>query len=114
MVTKKKNTNQSKATLRISESAKNAFKKITSKSQRELSKQASRLMDIFDQNTLEKFRVWTRIPNAEERRRLTNQRILASLKRVGVAPQSEVDDLRAQVERLEAGSHKGRSSHRSI
>jgi hypothetical protein len=113
MTKKRKNFNHNRATLRISESAKKAFKKITNKSQKEFSKTVSTLFEIFDQTTLDRLRVWTRIPNAEDRRRMTNERILASLKRVGVAQQSEVDDLRAKVERLESSQLKSRSNQRS-
>ena len=113
MVKRKKGLDKNDAKLRISESAKKAFKTITNKSHSELSKQASKLFDIFDHATLEKLRIWTRIPNAEERKRLTNERIMASLKKVGVAPQSEVDDLRAKVEKLESSQGKSRSSQRS-
>lgn len=43
-----------------------------------------------------------KIPNAEERKRLTNDKILSSLKKLGVATQVEVDELNSRIAGLEA------------
>lgn len=41
-----------------------------------------------------------KLPSLDDRRKLTNERILASLKRVGVATQSEVDSLKEEIQAL--------------
>ena len=98
---------------KISISAKRAFNLISKGSNFDLSKPVSKILEIFEPTNLEKLRDWTRIPSPEERKRLTNERILNSLKRIGVAPQSEVDELRAKIERLEVTSTKSRSQIRT-
>jgi len=50
---------------------------------------------------ISKARSFIRIPNAAERKRLTNDRILSSLRRLGVATQAEVEALQSQVQKLE-------------
>ena len=48
--------------------------------------------------TLESF---VKIPATEERRKLTNEKILSQLRKLGVATQGEVDELKAQIVSLE-------------
>jgi hypothetical protein len=100
------------STLGLSESLKRVFKAMKRPSPHHFSMRAPKLIELFDQKNLKKLRAWTKIPNAEERKRLTNERILASLRGIGVAPQSEVDELRAKLERLEAASSKNRPRSR--
>ncbi len=109
---KSKNSTKNNATLVLSESVKRVFKAIKRPSPHHFSMRASKLIELFDQKNLKKLRAWTKIPNAEERKRLTNERILASLQGIGVAPQSEVDELRSKLEKLEAASSKRRSHSR--
>lgn len=82
--------------------------------QNNLSKTKEQVSKVFDQarkslhvlrtlekETLEKARTFVRIPSAAERKQLTQERILASLKKLGVATQSEVDALQVKVKHLE-------------
>lgn len=41
------------------------------------------------------------IPNAEERARMTNEKIVSSLKKIGIATREEVETLEARVAALE-------------
>ncbi len=42
-----------------------------------------------------------KIPSAEERKKLTNDKIVSSLKKLGIATQSEVEELKARIATLE-------------
>jgi hypothetical protein len=66
-------------------------------------KESLRILETLEKETLAKAKsfVNVKIPSAADGRRLTNDKILTSLRRLGVATQSEVDTLRARVEKLE-------------
>ena len=61
-----------------------------------------RVLETLEKETLAKARGFVKLPSAEDRKRLTNERILASLKKMGVATQEEVETLRAEVQSLRA------------
>ncbi len=42
-----------------------------------------------------------KLPSAEERKKLTNDKIVSSLKKLGIATQSEVEELKARIATLE-------------
>jgi polyhydroxyalkanoate synthesis regulator phasin len=64
-------------------------------------KESLKILETLERETLAKAKSFVKIPSAADGRRLTNDKILASLRRLGVAAQSEVDALRARVEKLE-------------
>jgi hypothetical protein len=61
-----------------------------------------KVLGTLERQTLAKAKSFVKIPSAKERRRLTNDRILSGLKRLGVATQAEVDTLNGKVRALEA------------
>lgn len=74
-------------------------------------KESLKILSIFEKETVAKVGNYIKIPNAAERKRLTNQRILSSLQKIGVATHEEVEVLEAKIARLEiALQSKGRSS----
>ena len=56
----------------------------------------------FNKKTFAKARTLVRIPSAAERKKLTTDRILAGLKKVGVATQTDLDALYQKIQKLEA------------
>jgi polyhydroxyalkanoate synthesis regulator phasin len=64
-------------------------------------RESLKILETLEKETLAKARTFVRNPLAMDRKRLTNEKILASLKSLGVASQSEVDELQAKVEHLE-------------
>jgi hypothetical protein len=71
-------------------------------------KESLKILQTLERETLAKARTLVRNPLPGNRRQLTNERILASLRKIGVAPQSEVDALKARIERLEAALKTGK------
>lgn len=65
-------------------------------------RESLKLLESLEKETLAKARSFIKIPLPTDHRRLTNERILASLKKLGVATHSEVTQLKARVEKLEA------------
>jgi BMFP domain-containing protein YqiC len=57
----------------------------------------------FNLNTVTQMleQVAAMIPNAEERARLTNEKIVSSLKKIGIATREEMETLEARVAQLE-------------
>jgi len=76
-------------------------------------KESLKILGALEKETMARARSFVRIPNAAERRRLTNHRILNSLKKLGVATQDEVEALEQKVQKLESALNakkEGRSS----
>jgi hypothetical protein len=79
-------------------------------------KESLKILETLERESFAKIRSLFKIPTPEERKRITNERILASLRRIGVATQSDLDRLNAKVERLEFALEartKSSNSHRS-
>ena len=69
----------------------------------------------FDKKTFAKARTLVRIPSAAERKELTRERILASLKKVGLATQSDLDALHQKIQKLEAAlRQKSKASSKQL
>ena len=65
-------------------------------------RQSLKILESLEKETFARAREFVRIPLSGDPKKLTNDKILASLKKLGVAPQAEVDALRLRVEKLEA------------
>lgn len=65
-------------------------------------KQSLKILESLEKETLARAKNFVKIPVAGDSKRMTNEKILASLKKLGVATQSEVDTLRLRIEKLEA------------
>jgi hypothetical protein len=65
-------------------------------------KESLKILETLEKETLAKARSFVKIPTSAERRRLTNDRILNSLKKLGVATRSEVDTLEERIQKLES------------
>jgi polyhydroxyalkanoate synthesis regulator phasin len=76
-------------------------------------KESLKLLETLEKETLAKARSFVKLPNSEERLRATNDKILQGLRKLGVATQAEVDELRARVESLEAQLGGGESTKRT-
>lgn len=60
-----------------------------------------KFLEMLEKEALSKARGFVKIPSAEERSRMTNDKILSSLRKLGVATQAEVDELKGRIEALE-------------
>jgi len=65
-------------------------------------KESLKLLQTLEKETVAKAKTLVRNPIPKDRQKLTNERILNQLRRVGVATQHEVEALRERVEKLEA------------
>lgn len=65
-------------------------------------KQSLKILETLEKETLAKAKNFIKIPIPGDPKKMTNDKILASLRKLGVATQSEVDSLRLRVEKLEA------------
>lgn len=65
-------------------------------------KASLKILETLEKETLAKAKTFIKIPIPENRKSLTNEKILSSLKKIGLATQDEVDQLRLRIERLEA------------
>jgi hypothetical protein len=65
-------------------------------------RQSLKLFESFEKGTIARARTLVKIPTGAESRRLRDEKILASLRKVGVATNAEVEALRMRIERLEA------------
>ncbi len=64
-------------------------------------KESLKILGTLEKETLAKARSFVRIPSARERKKMTNDKILSSLKKLGVATQSELEALQSKVAALE-------------
>ena len=64
----------------------------------------------FEKVTLAKARTLVKIPSSAVRKELTRERILASLKRVGVATQSDLNTLQQKILKLESSLRTSKTS----
>lgn len=64
-------------------------------------RESLKVLETLEKETLEKALRFVRMPETEVRKRLSNEKILASLKKVGVATQAEVDSLETRLASLE-------------
>jgi hypothetical protein len=110
MSRKKKALGKTKKTKKTKQSLQGAVKDFVIHSSIQLSQQT---LKVFDKKSFTKLRRWAKLPTAAERIRMTNERLLASLMKVGVAPQSELDELRNKIERLET-TRKNRSGNTRV
>ena len=84
------------------------MKKSASKTKQKVSevfnqaKESLKLFETLERETIKKAKKLMHIPPAAERRKLTNDKILAGLKKVGVATQDELNSLLLRIEKLEA------------
>jgi predicted nucleic acid-binding Zn-ribbon protein len=69
-----------------------------------------KLLETIEREALAKARTFVRNPIPMDRKRLTNEKILASLKAIGVATQSEVEALELKVHALEDELHSLRGT----
>ena len=65
-------------------------------------KQSFKILETLEKETLAKAKEFVKIPIYGDPKKMTNDKILASLRKIGLASQSEVDSLRLRVEKLEA------------
>ena len=63
-------------------------------------KQSLKILEMLEKETLSKAKDFVKVTG--DPKKLTNDKILASLRKLGVPTQAEVDALRARVEKLEA------------
>jgi len=86
-----------KSTQSVKKSAKAKVSQVINQARESL-----KLLETLEKETLAKARSYVKLPNTDERIRATNDKILSSLRKLGVATQTEVDELKARVEDLEA------------
>jgi hypothetical protein len=65
-------------------------------------RESLRLLEALEKGTLARAKTFVRLSKATEQKRMANEKLLSSLRRLGIAPQSEVNDLRMRIEKLEA------------
>src|SRR4051812_34981228 len=65
-------------------------------------KQSLKILETLEKETLAKAKNFVKIPISGDPKKMTNDKIMASLRKLGVASQSEVDSLRLRLEKLEA------------
>ena len=63
-------------------------------------KQSLKILEMLEKETMAKAKDFVKLSG--DPKKLTNDKILSSLKKLGVPSQAEVDALRARVEKLEA------------
>lgn len=73
-------------------------------------KESLKVLETLEKETLAKAKSFVKIPSAAERKRLTNDRILSSLRKLGVATQSEVEALEQKLHKIESSLHSSRKS----
>jgi polyhydroxyalkanoate synthesis regulator phasin len=74
-----------------------------------------KLLEALERGTLEKAKSFIKLPiSASERKRMTNEKILTSLKKLGVATQDEVGELKRRIEELESALAAKSSSSRAV
>jgi polyhydroxyalkanoate synthesis regulator phasin len=61
-----------------------------------------KLLEALEKEAVSKAKTLVSLPNSAARKKLTNDRILRSLKKLGVATQSEVSTLEARITKLES------------
>lgn len=64
-------------------------------------RESLKLFEALEKETLAKAKTFVKIPMAANRKRLTNDKILSSLRKLGVASLSEVKELQNRIEKLE-------------
>jgi polyhydroxyalkanoate synthesis regulator phasin len=64
-------------------------------------KESLKLFENFEKETIAKAKTFVKIPISGNPKTITNDKILASLKKIGVSTQSELDSLRLRIEKLE-------------
>jgi polyhydroxyalkanoate synthesis regulator phasin len=66
-------------------------------------KQSLKILEALEKETFKKAKTFaSAIPTSDDAKKLTNDKIISSLRKLGVPTQSEVDALRARIEKLEA------------
>jgi polyhydroxyalkanoate synthesis regulator phasin len=64
-------------------------------------KESLKLFETFEKETLAKAKTFVKIPISGNPKTITNDKILTSLKKIGVCTQSELESLRLRIEKLE-------------
>jgi|GEM_PF-1824861 len=64
-------------------------------------KASLKVLENFEKETLAKAKTFVKIPITGNPKTLTNDKILASLKKVGVSTQDDLESLRLRIEKLE-------------
>jgi len=65
-------------------------------------KQSLKILESIEKETLAKAKNFVKIPVPGDPKKMTNDKILASLRKIGVAAESDVESLRLRIEKLEA------------
>ncbi len=73
-------------------------------------KESLKILETLEKETLARARNFVKFPSASDRQKMTNAKILASLKKLGVATQGDLEGLQARVHQLEAELHHLRFS----
>jgi len=77
-------------------------------------KDSIKLLELLEKEALSKAKSFVKLPRGADRKKLTNAKILSSLKKLGVATQEEVLALRDRIEQLEGqlSAHESSSGHK--
>ena len=65
-------------------------------------KASLKLLETLEKQTIQRARTFVKNPLPRHRKRLTNEKILASLRSLGIASRQEVRELAERIEKLEA------------
>lgn len=77
-------------------------------------RESLKFLGAFEKKALAKAKSFVKIPNAADRKRLRNDRILSSLRKLGVATQQEVASLTMKIEKLETVFGPKKSSTKAV
>lgn len=77
-------------------------------------KESFKVLETLEKETFAKAKSFIKMPNAKERKRLTNDRILHSLKKLGVATHSEIAALEKKIQSLEMELSSQKESHNEL
>jgi len=75
-------------------------------------KESLKILQTLEKETIAKARSFVKIPGPAERKRLTNEKILSSLKKIGVATHSEIAALQEKLRQLEIKVQQSTEGHR--
>jgi len=64
-------------------------------------KDSLKVLEMLEKEAVAKAREFVKIPNGADRMKMTNDKILSSLKKLGLATREEVQTLEAKIEKLE-------------
>ena len=93
MAEKKKLSNARKRVMNLIQQAADSLK---------IAKNSLKQFQDLPKETLAKAKSMAKVPNMAEQKRLTNERILTGLRKMGVATQGDVDALESKIRKIEA------------